>query len=150
MGLQEGARLGVVGEHQHRGLAGAREVARHAVHEVGADAVKVVQVLLDGFHRHVGLPLAEFGRPYIPSGFSGRWPIGWLRTAATTRSGARSISFSANEPPMQLPKKKNWRMPRWSISPNWSSAKAPHGSSTGIGPVDSPPVALRWSMVMQR
>ena len=51
---------------------------------------------------------------------------------------------------MQLPKKKNWRMPRWSISPNWSSAKASHGSSTGIGPVDSPPVALRWSMVMQR
>ncbi len=41
-------------------------------------------------------------------------------------------------------------MPRWSISPNWSSAKASQGSSTGIGPVDSPPVALRWSMVMQR
>src|SRR5580693_6748839 len=41
-------------------------------------------------------------------------------------------------------------MPRWSISPIWSSAKALHGSSSGIGPVDSPPVALRWSMVMQR
>ena len=51
---------------------------------------------------------------------------------------------------MQLPKKKNWRMPRWSIRPNWSSLKALHGSSTGIGPVDSPPVALRWSIVMQR
>ena len=41
-------------------------------------------------------------------------------------------------------------MPRWSISPSWSSAKAPHGSSTGIGPVDSPSLALRWSIVMQR
>ena len=46
--------------------------------------------------------------------------------------------------------KKNWRMPRWSISPSWSSAKASHGSSTGTGPVDSPPLALRWSIVMQR
>ena len=46
--------------------------------------------------------------------------------------------------------KKNSRMPRWSISPSWSSAKAPHGSSTGIGPLDSPPLALRWSIVMQR
>ena len=35
-------RIGVVGEHQHRGLAGAYEVARHAVHEVGPDAIKVV------------------------------------------------------------------------------------------------------------
>ena len=33
--------------------------------------------------------------------------------------------------------KKNSRMPRWSISPSWSSAKAPHGSLTGIGPLDS-------------
>src|SRR5262245_59915333 len=47
---------------------------------------------------------------------------------------------------MQLPKKKNWRMPRWSIRPSWSSANAPQGSSAGTGPVDSPPVALRWSM----
>ena len=37
---------------------------------------------------------------------------------------------------MQLPKKKNWSMPRWSITPSWSSANAPHGSSTGIGPVE--------------
>ena len=51
---------------------------------------------------------------------------------------------------MQLPKKKNWRMPRWSIRPSWSSAKAPQGSSTGTGPVDLPFVALRWSMVITR
>ena len=49
---------------------------------------------------------------------------------------------------MQLPKKKNSRMPRWSIRPSWSSANASHGLSTGTGPVDSPPLALRWSMVM--
>src|SRR6516225_11393178 len=41
-------------------------------------------------------------------------------------------------------------MPRWSISPSWSSAKASHGSPVGIGPVDSPPLALRWSIVIQR
>jgi hypothetical protein len=34
---------------------------------------------------------------------------------------------------MQLPKKKNWRMPRWSITPSWSSAKASHGLSTETG-----------------
>jgi hypothetical protein len=42
------------------------------------------------------------------------------------------------------------RMPRWSISPSWSSANASHGLSTGTGPVDSPLLALRWSIVMQR
>src|SRR5580700_9724750 len=41
-------------------------------------------------------------------------------------------------------------MPRWSISPSWSSANTSHGLSTGTGPVDSPPLALRWSIVMQR
>src|SRR4051794_17745232 len=41
-------------------------------------------------------------------------------------------------------------MPRSSIRPSWSSAKALHGSSTASGPVDSPPLALRWSIVMQR
>lgn len=46
--------------------------------------------------------------------------------------------------------KKNWRMPRWSISPSWSSAKASQAFSVGTGPVDSPPLALRWSIVMQR
>jgi hypothetical protein len=51
---------------------------------------------------------------------------------------------------MQLPKNRNLSMPRWSITPNWSSANAPQGSSAGTGPVDSPPVALRWSMVMMR
>ena len=43
----------IVGQHQHRGLAGLREVARDAVHEVGPHTVKVVQILLDGRHRHV-------------------------------------------------------------------------------------------------
>ena len=41
-------------------------------------------------------------------------------------------------------------MPRWSINPSWSSAKAPQGSSTWTGPVECPLGALRWSMVMQR
>ena len=46
--------------------------------------------------------------------------------------------------------KKNSRMPRWSISPSWSSAKASQAFSIGTGPADSPPLALRWSIVMQR
>ena len=86
----------------------------------------------------------------MASGFSGRCPTGWHSTAATTRSGARSISFKANGPPMQKPMKKNFRMPRWSIKPIWSSAKAPHGSWAGIGPLLSPPLALRWSIVITR
>src|SRR4051794_7341470 len=45
---------------------------------------------------------------------------------------------------------RNRSIPRWFISPSWSSANAPHGSSTRTGPLDSPPLALRWSMVMQR
>ena len=36
------------------------------------------------------------------------------------------------------------------MSPSWSSAKPPHGSSIASGPVLSPPLALRWSIVMQR
>src|SRR3979409_493906 len=66
---------------------------------------------------------AQTSRPawYITSGFSGRWPIGWLNTPATTRAGARSISFSANETPMQVPKKKNWRVPRV-VPPTGTSA----------------------------
>src|ERR1700722_18994864 len=86
-------------------------------------------ISIDTSGRRVRKSFAQTSRlkSYITFGLSGRWPIGWLSTPATTRSGARSISLRANEPPMQLPKKKNWRMPRWSISPNWSSAKAYHG-----------------------
>ena len=36
------------------------------------------------------------------------------------------------------------------MTPSWSSAKASHGLSAGTGPVESPLVALRWSMVMTR
>ena len=157
IGRLQRMRRHVVRQHQHRRLAGLRKLARHAVHEVGPHAVKVVQILLDGLHR--ARRAAARGTPW-PSrsgrsctcspACSGRWPTGWLRMAAATRCGARSISFIANGPPMQLPKKKNWRMPRWSITPSWSSANAPHGSSTGTGPVDSPLLALRWSMVITR
>jgi hypothetical protein len=56
---------GVVRQDKHRRLAIAHELARHAVHEVGPDTVRVVQVLLYGFHRHLGLPRAEFLRPHI-------------------------------------------------------------------------------------
>ena len=102
-------------------------------------------VSIDTSGRRARKSLAQLSLPdsYIKSGFSDRCPTGWLRIAATTRCGARSISFIANGPPMQLPKKKNWRMPRWSITPSWSSAKASQGFATGTGPVDSPFVAFR-------
>src|SRR5437773_7095368 len=38
---------------------------------------------------------------YMMVGFSGRWPTLWQKTAATTRLGARCISFPAKQPPMQ-------------------------------------------------
>jgi hypothetical protein len=38
---------------------------------------------------------------YMTVGFSGRWPTLWQNTAATTRLGARCISFPAKQPPMQ-------------------------------------------------
>src|SRR6266404_2894473 len=56
-------RRGVVGQDEHRRLAIARELARHAVHEVGPGAVKVVQVFLNGFHRDLGPSLAELFSP---------------------------------------------------------------------------------------
>src|SRR5438477_12441224 len=34
---------------------------------------------------------------YMTVGFSGRWPTLWQKTAAMTRSGARCISFPANQ-----------------------------------------------------
>ncbi len=58
----------VVRQHQHRRLARFREIARHAVHEVGPPAVKVVQIFLDGLHRDVGPALADFLGPDVPAG----------------------------------------------------------------------------------
>jgi hypothetical protein len=49
-------------------LARARKIARHAVHEVGPQAVEVVQVFLDGLNRHLGAPLAKLLGPDILAG----------------------------------------------------------------------------------
>src|SRR4029077_20271870 len=51
-----------------RRLARLREVARHAVHEIGLDAVVAVQVFLDRFHRHVAPALADLLGPDVASG----------------------------------------------------------------------------------
>src|SRR5262249_47746593 len=58
----------VVGQHQHWRLARLREVARHAVHEIGPHAVEAVQVFLDRFHRHVAPALAELLGPDVAPG----------------------------------------------------------------------------------
>src|SRR3954452_11755469 len=109
----------IVGQHQHRRLARLRKLARHAVHEVRPHPVEIVQILLDRLCRDVGPALAQLLAPDRLAGvvhvvwLLGLGPTGWLRIAATTRCGARSMSFIANGPPMQLPKKKNLSMPRW-------------------------------------
>src|SRR5215470_13730786 len=64
----ERMRRHVVGQHQHWGLARLREVARHAVHEIGPHAVEAVQVFLERFHRHVGPALAELLGPDVAPG----------------------------------------------------------------------------------
>ena len=74
-------RRGIVRHDQHRRLAGTDEVARHPLHEVGPDAVEVVQVLLDYRHvqgRRANSSGAQTSRPelYMASGFSGRCPTG--------------------------------------------------------------------------
>jgi len=61
----------VVGRHQDRRLAGFREVARHAVHEVGPHAVEAVQIRLNGSHRHIGLALAKLLGPDVLPGMCG-------------------------------------------------------------------------------
>src|SRR5215472_16119363 len=58
----------IVGQHQHRRLAGFREVARYAVHEVGPHAVEAVQIRLNRGHRHIGLALAKLLGPDVLSG----------------------------------------------------------------------------------
>jgi cold shock CspA family protein len=45
------------------------QVARHAVHEVGPDAVEVVQVFVDHGHIQVGPPGQQLGGPNILAGF---------------------------------------------------------------------------------
>ena len=64
----ERMRRHVVGQHQHRRLARLREVARHAVHEIGTHAVQAVQVFLDRFHRDIGPALAELLGPNVAPG----------------------------------------------------------------------------------
>jgi hypothetical protein len=95
--------------------------------------------------------LAQASRPesYITSGYSGRFDRpaqhacdNALPSALHQLEGKRAADAVAEEDELADAEVIH--------QPNWSSAKAPHGSSTGIGPVDSPPVALRWSIVMQR
>src|SRR6516225_9882604 len=58
----------IVGQHQHRRLAGFREVARYAVHEVGPHAVEAVQIRLNHGHRYIGPALAKLLGPDLLAG----------------------------------------------------------------------------------
>src|SRR6516225_6939675 len=143
----------IVWQHKHRRLAGFREVARHAVHEVGPHAVEAVQIRLNGSHRHIGPAVAKLLGPDVLPGIV--HVIRLLRQvpyrlAQDGGDHARRRAFHQLHPKRAadaIAEEKNWRMPRWSITPSWSSAKASQGLSTGTGP---PLVALRWSMVITR
>jgi hypothetical protein len=82
---------------------------------------------MDHGHRHVGPLLAELRPPALDVVLVeeirdlGLDPLGCIIAAATTRSGARLMRLWIIGPPMQKPKTRNLRMPRWSISPSWSS-----------------------------
>ena len=49
-------------------MAGSCKVTRHAVHEVGLDAVQVVKVLIHEFHRDVRSVGAQLRSPQVVSG----------------------------------------------------------------------------------
>src|SRR6266851_65349 len=55
----------VVGQHEDWGATVADEIARHAVQEIGPDAIEIVKILLDSFHRHVGPTGAEIRDPNL-------------------------------------------------------------------------------------
>ena len=82
---------------------------------------------MDHAHRDFRALLAKRRPPALDvvlvekSGFSGVNPLGCIIAAATTRSGASLIRLWIIGPPMQKPMTMNSRMPRWSISPRWSS-----------------------------
>ena len=67
-------------------LARAREVSRHAVHEVRLEAVKIVQVLFHGLHRHV-VPARSVARGPRHRGRSHTWrPVFYLRAQPAGRA----------------------------------------------------------------
>src|SRR5215471_2243297 len=58
----------VVRHHQHRCVARPYEVARHAVHEVGPDAIEAVQVCFDRRHGQIGPSREKLGCPVVAAG----------------------------------------------------------------------------------
>ena len=152
-GLQR-MRRDVIRQHQDRCVAVPHEVARHAVQKIGLHDVEVVQVCLDRVQRHVGPPREEVGDPallcrYMTVGSSGRWPTLWQKTTAATRSGAlqqRPGKAATNA----VAHVEELVDPEVIHEPELVVGERLPGWSTGTGPVDSPPLALRWSIVMQR
>src|ERR1700737_1469392 len=152
----ERVRRRVVGQHEDRRTAVADEIARHAVQEIGPHPVEVVKILLDRFHRHVGPAGAEIGGPIlVPVPVHDIRVLGPVADALTKHGGDDTLGRAFEELPGKTAADAETHIEELAVagralSPSWSPAKAPHGSSTGIGPLDSPPLALRWSIVMQR
>src|SRR3984893_6451332 len=147
----------VIRQHQHWRAAVPDEVTRHAVQEIGLHCVQVVQVFLDRLHRYVGPSLHEVGHPVLLAMA--------VHDGRVFRPMADALAEHGGDDPVggplqQLPGKaaadavahiEEFRGPEGVHQPtSWSSANASHGLSTCTGPLDSPPLALRWSIVMQR
>ena len=103
-------RICVIRQNQHlKRLAAPDKVPRYAMQEVwpaphtgraGISRWTRSTHRAAAHGRKPGTQLSELCR-YMTVGSSGRWPTVWQKTAPTTRSGARSMSFPAKQPPMQ-------------------------------------------------
>jgi hypothetical protein len=100
--------------------------------------------------------VAQWARTYAVATILGmEWLTAAGRQMVACVAGHDAVGGPLHElepkrPPMQHASPGNSRMPKWSVTPSRSSAKAPHESLIWTGPLDPPPLALRWSSVMQR
>jgi hypothetical protein len=134
-GCLERVRRDVVRQDKHRPLARARKIARHALHEVGPQAVEVVQVFLDGLHRHVGAPLAKLLGPDILAGVV--HIVGALRPMPDRLAWGALHQLHRERAADAVAHEKELADAEVVYQTQLVAGEAPQGSSTGIGPVDS-------------
>src|SRR2546426_4347481 len=102
-----GVRRRVVRHHEEWRLAGSDELPRHAVHEVRAYAIEVVQIGFDALRGDLRPSGPQLGAPDIAPrvvhdvGILRPMPDRLAQHGGHDAVGARSMSFSPNGPPMQ-------------------------------------------------
>ena len=145
----------VVGHDQHWCLAGAHEVSRHTVQEVGLDAEEIMEVCLNGLHVQVRPPGEQFGCPvittplYMWSRSSGRCPTGWPEDGGHDALGCPLHELPGKAAADAVAHVEELVDAQVIHQPELVVGEGAPGSLIGIGPLDSPPLALRWSIVMQ-